>query len=204
MTFEEFVYLGGNMSEDASTDQDLRKRIGLACGAMQNLSCIWKSNDISNNTKTRVYETLVLSILLYNSETWILREADKSKLRVFEMNCLRKIQGVTRKDRKRNDDIRRELGMEIDVVQRIQKKRLGYFGHVVRIKSERLPNVALFGQVHGTRRRGRPKKRWQNNLDEGLDEMGLNIVEACRLAASDRNGWRDAVLGQSQRGLPSP
>ena len=54
------------MSEDASTDQDLRRRIGLACGAMQNLSCIWNSNDISNNTKTRVYETLVLSILLYN------------------------------------------------------------------------------------------------------------------------------------------
>ena len=97
---EEFVYLGGNMSEDASTDQDLRRRIGLACCAMQSLSCIWKSNDISNNTKTRVYETLVLSILLYNSETWILREADKSKLRVFEMNCLRKIKGITRRDRR--------------------------------------------------------------------------------------------------------
>jgi Reverse transcriptase (RNA-dependent DNA polymerase) len=201
---EEFVYLGGNMSEDASTDQDLRRRIGLACGAMQSLSCIWKSNDISNNTKTRVYETLVLSILLYNSETWILREADKSKLRVFEMNCLRKIQGITRRDRKRNDDIRRELGLEIDIVQRIQKKRLGYFGHVVRMNSERLPNVALFGHVHGSRRRGRPKKRWLNNLDEDLNEMGLNIVEACRLAASDRNRWRDAVLGLSQRGLPSP
>ena len=69
---------------------------------------------------------------------------------------------------------------------------------------ERLPNVALFGHVHGKRRRGRPKKRWLNNLDEDLEEMGLNIVEACRLAASDRNGWRDAVLGLSERGLPSP
>ena len=56
------------------TDQDLR-RIGLACGAMQSLSCIWKSNDISNNTKTRVYETLVLSILLYNSETWFTKRS---------------------------------------------------------------------------------------------------------------------------------
>ena len=40
---EEFVYLGGNMSEDASTDQDLRRRIGMACGAMQSLSCIVSS-----------------------------------------------------------------------------------------------------------------------------------------------------------------
>src|SRR5664279_5444953 len=63
---EEFVYLGGNMSEDASTDQELRRRIGLACGAMQNLNPIWKSKDISINTKSRVYEALVLNILLYN------------------------------------------------------------------------------------------------------------------------------------------
>ena len=34
---EEFVYLGGNMSEDATTTQDLKRRVGLACGAMQKL-----------------------------------------------------------------------------------------------------------------------------------------------------------------------
>ncbi|CAM4526746.1 unnamed protein product [Leuciscus chuanchicus] len=94
--------------------------------------------------------------------------------------------------------------MEIDVVQRIQKKRLGYFGHVVRMKTERLPNVALFGHVHGARRRGRPKKRWFNNLEEDLKKIKLNIVEASRLAASDRNRWRDSVLGLSERKALQP
>jgi len=45
--------------------------------------------------------------------------------------------------------------METDVVQRIQKKRLGYFGQVVRMITEWLLNVVLFNRVHGTRRRGR-------------------------------------------------
>ena len=120
------------------------------------------------------------------------------------MNCLRKIKGVTRRDLCQNDDIREELGMEIDVVQRIQKRRLRYFGHVVRMKPERLPNIALFGHVHGKRKRGRPRKRWFNNLEEDLEEMSLNFVEACRLAASDRHGWRNAVLSLSEREIPSP
>src|SRR5664279_5167461 len=80
---EHFVYLGGTMSEDASTEQDMTRRLGLACGAMQKLNPIWKSKDIATRTKTRVYESLVLNILMYNSETWALKEADKKKLRVF-------------------------------------------------------------------------------------------------------------------------
>jgi len=202
---EEFVYLGANISEDASTDRDVGRRIGLACGVMQSLNPIWKTNEITKATKIRVYEALVLSVLLYNAETWTLKEAMKSKLRVFEMNCLRKIKGVTRRDRIRNVEIRAELGIRMDVVQRIQRKRLRYFGHVVRMKTERFPNVALFGHVHGSRKRGRPRKRWINNLHEDLDEMSLDMVEACRLAASDRNEWRDSVLRLSERGeRPSP
>ena len=81
------------MSDDASTKQDVKRRIGCACEVMQNLSPVWKSKVINKETKTRVYETLVLSVLLYNSETWTLKESTKKKLLVFEMGCLRRIKG---------------------------------------------------------------------------------------------------------------
>ena len=90
------------------------------------------------------------------------------------------------------------------MVKKIQGRRLGYFCHVLRMKPKRIPNIALFGHVHGVRRRGRRTKRCNNNLEEDLDEMKLNVVEACRLAASDRNDWRKAVMRLSERGLPSP
>jgi len=201
---EDFIYLGGTISEDATTDQDVKRRIGLACGVMQSLCSIWKAKNISLETKVKVYETLVLSVLLYNSETWALKETAKQKLRVFEMNCLRRIKGVTRRNRIRNADIRMELNISMDVVQRIQRRRLRYFGHITRMKADRLPNIALFGRVHGSRKRGRPKKRWKDNLKEDLEEMGQTIVEACRLAASDRDEWRNSVLRLSERGSPSP
>jgi len=61
------VYLGGTVSEDAAIEQDIKRRIGLACGVMQNLNPIWKAKEIKKDTKKRVYESLVLSVLLYNS-----------------------------------------------------------------------------------------------------------------------------------------
>jgi len=85
------VYLGGTVSEDVAMEQGIKRRIGLACGVVQNLNPIWKAKEITKDTKKRVYESLVLSVTLYNSETWTLKEASKRKLKVFEMSCLTRV-----------------------------------------------------------------------------------------------------------------
>ena len=43
----------------------------------------------------------------------------RNRLRGFET-----IAGVTRKDRKRNDDIMTEIGLTMDIIDRIKQKRL--------------------------------------------------------------------------------
>ena len=85
-----FVYLGGNISQDASCDKDVVRRIGLAAGIVRSLHQMWKSDDISKSTKVLLYKALAQSIILYNSETWTLKENYTRKLRVFEMSVLRK------------------------------------------------------------------------------------------------------------------
>jgi len=40
------------------------------------------------------------------------------------MNCLRRIEGVTRRDRIKNVDIREEVSVRVEVVKRIQGSRL--------------------------------------------------------------------------------
>jgi len=83
------VYLGGKFHEEGGLKSAVQRRIGLACDAMKRLSKIWRSRDISPSTKVKVYKTLVLSIQLYNAETWTLTEELNKRLRVFEMSCLR-------------------------------------------------------------------------------------------------------------------
>jgi len=86
-----------------------------------------------------------------------LKEVQNRKLRVFEMNILRRIMGVSRRDRRRNVDVKAELGVDSDVVNKIRHRKLSYFGDVVRMDPSRMPNILLHGQVGGTRPRGRPK-----------------------------------------------
>ena len=60
---------------------------------------------------------LVLSMctLLYNTETWTMKEKQKQRLRVFEMACLWKIEGFTRRDRIRNEEIFKRLNIIIGI-----------------------------------------------------------------------------------------
>jgi len=63
---------------------DINRRIGLARGIVQSLSKIWSSSEISKDTKVIVYETLVLSVLLYRN----MKATQQNRLRTFEMACL--------------------------------------------------------------------------------------------------------------------
>ena len=89
-----------------------------------------------------MYEVLVSSTLLCNAETWTLREKQKQRLGVFEMACLRKIEGVKRRDRIRIEEIFKRLNIRCGVIDRLRNKRLRYFGHMNRMKDERYPKIA--------------------------------------------------------------
>ena len=104
---ESFVYLGGNIRPGKGSEKDIKRRVNLSRQVIQSLTNVWRSRYISKQTKTRVYETLVLSVLLYNSETWVLRESDKRVLLAFEIMCLRRIEGISKRNRIRNLDIRK-------------------------------------------------------------------------------------------------
>ena len=174
------------------------RRIGLAIGVAGNLAVIWRSKDIGLLTKTRLYKALVLSVLLYNAETWTMTEEIGRKLLVFEMAVLRLIAGIGRRDRWRNVDIRKDLRISRDVVNHVRSRRLSYFEHVVRMSPSRIPNIMLYGRVHGKRPVGRPKKRWLDNVRDDCKILGLTVEEADQLAR-DRARWRSSVTRLLER-----
>ena len=109
---EVFIYLGGKISQRGSCTDDVKYRIGKAFGAMQNLNDIWKSKDISTSIKIRLYKTLILTLIIYESETWTFKREDENRLLVFEITCLRKILGLSRLGKIRNTTIRRSLDLK--------------------------------------------------------------------------------------------
>lgn len=63
---DNYVFLRGSISTNEGSVADINKRIG----AVQSPSKIGASKEMNKAAKKIVYETLVLSVLMYNSETW--------------------------------------------------------------------------------------------------------------------------------------
>ena len=91
------------MNSVEGTETDVKRRISIAREIFQMLSKVRAAKDLSKALKIEVFEMLVLSSLLYNSETsW-------NRFKVFEMVCLWKTEGVSRRDRIRNTEIQNRL-----------------------------------------------------------------------------------------------
>src|SRR6218665_1708460 len=60
--------------------KEIRAHIGKANATCGKLEKIWKSNGCGIRTKIRLYEAVVLSTLLYGSETWSMTVVNGRKL----------------------------------------------------------------------------------------------------------------------------
>jgi len=99
---------------------------------MHSMNKVWRQTRLQLQTKLRLYQTCILSILLYGSETWTLLQEDLRKLAAFHMRCQRMILGIRWHDFVRNTEVvdRTNLPSVRDV---IAKRRNSLFGHVVRL-----------------------------------------------------------------------
>ena len=75
----------------------------------------------------------------------------------------------------------------------VKKRSFKWYGHISR--SSGMAKTILQGTVKGTRRRGRQKKRWEDNIKEWT---GMGFGDSLR-AAEDWEGWK----GKGARRPPS-
>jgi len=89
----------------------------------------------------------------------------------------------------------KDLALDKDIVEVVRTRRLLYFGHAVRMDSQRYPHVLLHGHIHGNRPRGRPNKRWLDNIIEDCEALRLPLPDADSLA-HDRVRWRTLIYNR--------
>ncbi len=185
-----FVYLG---SVVPGTEDDIKRRVALAASSFGRLRrTVWSRRDLSRDLKVRLYKALIVPIAIYASETWTLRAAEARMLEVFEMRCLRVIMGVTLRDR-----VRRELGVKSTITDTVKKKRNSWFGHVVRRPRDEYVAVAYREDFGNPRPRGRPPKRWRDQIRE---DTGLPLPTVERNILREMARRRGADGGEAARG----
>ena len=81
---------------------------------------------------------------------------------------------------------------ELSVLERIERNVLKWFGHLERMGEERLVKRVYRANVEGNRGRGRPQRRWRDEVKYLLLGRWLNEREGMRLAR-DRETWGGMV-----------
>ena len=80
-----------------------------------------------------------------------MRSADRRKLNVLEMKCLRSLVGVSRMNRIKNEEVRRGAGIERELTSRADQRVLRWFWHVERMDEYRMDRRVLMVKVSGWR-----------------------------------------------------
>ena len=134
----------------------------------------------------------VLTVLLYGCEAWTTTQVQDRRVEAFHQRCLRRILRIQWFRRVSNREVLERAGIE-PISKFIGNGRLRWFGHLIRMPEDRVPNK-LYHWVpsHGKRSRGRPRKTWSSCvLNDYRDATGQSqSLRAITNTAENRNEWR--------------
>ena len=185
-----FRYLGSNISSSCRLDDEINFRICKATSAFGRLNpMVFQNKNLKLKTKISVYNAVVISALLYGSEAWTLYRRQVKDLDKFHMNSLRRIIGITWRDKVPHTEVLRRTGCtSLETI--LNRNLLRWLGHVVRMDEDRLPKQLLYGELaEGRRSAGGQLRRYKDIAKRTLKACHMQ-PECLEGQASDRQQWR--------------
>ena len=139
-----------------------------------------------------MYRPVVLTTLLYGSESWVTYRNHLKLLQRFHQRCLCTILNIHWSDYITNLIVLERADIT-SIEAMLFKVQLRWAGHVSRMEDHRLPKIILYGELSsGLRNRGAPKKRYKGNLKKSLGACNISHLEWTTLA-EDCGTWRRTI-----------
>ena len=162
-------------------------------------------------TEIRIYRTYIEPLLLYNSEIWSLTSTLEESLDAFHRRLLRITLNYVYPKKISNEKLY-TLSEEVPLSQKIKRRRLNLFGHILRLDPETPAKKAIqYYLTPHLRPVGRPPTTWlsvvskdlantlnQHRIRTPINRRSLNRLEDL---AKNRILWREEVM-RSMRGNP--
>ena len=94
-----------------------------------------------------------------------------------------------------NSIVRDRVRRHCTIVNVVKQKKLQLFGHICWMNDQRLVKIMILGMVKGDRPRGRPARRWSDDI---TDWCGCSLPEAVQLESDrevERSRWPQRPTG---------
>jgi len=188
----QFTYLASLVTDDNRTDAETKTRFGKAAAAVNRLSKICNNRSFSIHLKMRLYNSIVVPIVLYGAETWAVTKTIEKRMDSLDSRNVRHILKMRWQDKVCTSNVSEKTGQcPLSII--LQKRRLTWYGHLTRTKAERLPKQAMNWKLPGKRGCGRPQTTWRQTIWRDLSDLDMSSEEA-EAAALDRTKWRKKLF----------
>ena len=148
-------------------------------------------SNIRAQTKLRILNCYVFSVLNYGCESWTWNKAMQKKIDAFEFWCYRRMLKISYVDRVTNNEVLKRMHTELHFRKDMWKRKMEFAGHVLRGSSGNSHLCILEGKVCGKRLRGRPRLTWTDDIMKWTNLKNFGVIKR---VAEDRDKWRTMIV----------
>ncbi len=182
---EEFKYLGREFTSHNSDSKAIEARIKKARAATCKIVRFLQSS-VSNQTKLKVVQAVILSVVSYGCETWATREADLKRLNGFENKLLRLMMNIKWYQLISNKKIYAILNKTERLSTKLARRKLQFIGNVAQTGDNTLFPLFLF-DLNAPRPSGGSPIRFFNLVTA---HVNINIP----MEASNTTSWNPIII----------
>jgi len=188
---ESYKYLGVEVSFKDRENIEISRRISCAWKAFWSYKTFFTNKNLAIFHKRRLMNVCVLPVFTYGSASWTLSDHNAHRLQVAQRAMERILTGNSRREHIRNSTLRKKTEIK-DVVQKGMELKWRWAGHMARYDDERISKRVEKWEPSGTRSRGRPAKRWKDDITE----VGSIFW---RRKATNREKWKELEMSFIQQ-----
>jgi len=123
------------------------------------------------------------------AEAWTLTKKEEQAVLIFGRKIFRRIYGPKYENgewKSRTNREPEEMSKGENIVKWIKGQRISWLGLIERMEEDRMPKKIFTQELEGTRRRGRPRKGWKEEVGRDLQVLGVRR-------------WRELVADRKKR-----
>ena len=137
-------------------EREIDRQIGTALAVMRALH--WPVVVKKELSQLSIYQSIYVPTLTCRHKLWAVTESTRSWIQAAEIGFLRRVSGLSLRDRVRSSVIREGFGVE-PLLLRIERSQMRWLGHLVRMPPGRLPGEVFRACPSGRRPWGRSRTR---------------------------------------------